>query len=181
MSGVTATTSTGKLSGEALSSTAMCSARNPSTHARPAEIYGTPATISVASLFGDPTINLIPVAPLASQGLPKIGVGGASLSLPAGYAHLAGKACVLGLRAEHIAVEEKTSPESFPVEVVAVTPLNEKTLLLLRTGDGREILASEAGTSESPRRHGPAFARFDPGAALLFESDSGRRIAPQAA
>ncbi len=103
------------------------------------------------------------------------------MSLPAEYAHLAGKACVLGLRAEHVAVEDKPSPESFPVEVVAVTPLNEKTLLLLRTGDGREILASEAGTSEASRRHGPAFARFDPGTALLFESDSGRRIAPQAA
>ncbi len=149
--------------------------------ARPAEIYRTPATIGVASLFGDPTINLISVAPLASAAGPKVGVGGASLSLPPGYAHTAGKTCVLGLRAENIAVEDKNSPESFPVEVVAVTPLNEKTLLLLRTDDGGEILASEAGTNEAPRRHGPAFARFDPGAALLFESVSGRRIAPQVA
>jgi multiple sugar transport system ATP-binding protein len=160
---------------------AVLSDREFTQIARPAEIYGKPATVSVARLFGDPTINLIPVAPLASPGGTQIGVGGASLSLPPGFAHLAGKACVLGLRAEHIAVEDKTSPESFPVEVVAVTPLNEKTLLLLRTGDGREILASEAGASEAPRRHGPAFARFEPKTALLFESDSGRRIAPQAA
>ena len=149
--------------------------------APPAEIYGKPATMSVARLFGDPTINLIPVSPLASPTGPKIGVGGASLSLPAGYAHTAGKSCFLGLRAETIAVEDRNSAESFPVEVVAVTPLNEKTLLLLRTDDGREILASEAGTDEAPRRHGPAFARFEPGAALLFDSASGRRIAPQSA
>ena len=149
--------------------------------ARPAEIYGKPATTNVARLFGDPTINLIPVAPLASPAGPKIGVGGASLSLPPGYAHAVGKSCVLGLRAKSIAVEDKSSPEAFPVDVVAVTPLNEKTLLLLRAGDGREILASEAGTDEAPRRHGPAFARFDPGAALLFESASGRRIAPEPA
>ena len=135
----------------------------------------------VASLFGDPTINLIPVEPLASPAGPKIGVGGTSLSLPPGYAHMAGRTCVLGLRAEDIAVEDEASPESFPVEVVAVTPLNEKTLLLLRTDDGREILASEAGTDEAPRRHGPAFARFGPRAVLLFESASGRRIAPHAA
>jgi multiple sugar transport system ATP-binding protein len=83
------------------------------------------------------------------------------------------------LRAEAIAVEDNNSPESFPVEVVAVTPLNEKTLLLLRADDGREILASEAGTDEALRRHGPAFARFDPRAALLFDSASGRRLAPQ--
>jgi len=160
---------------------AVLSDREFTQIARPAEIYGKPATISVARLFGDPTINLIPVAPLASPGGTQIGVGGASVSLPPGFAHLAGRACVLGLRAEHVTVEDRISPESFPVEVVAVTPLNEKTLLLLRTGDGREILASEAGASEASRRHGPAFARFDPKTALLFESDSGRRIAPQAA
>jgi multiple sugar transport system ATP-binding protein len=147
---------------------------------RPIDIYGQPATTGVASLFGDPTINLISVAPLGSPEGPKVEVGGASLSLPSGYAHTAGKTCILGLRAESITVEEENSPESFPVEVVAVTPLNEKTLLLLRTDDGHEILASEAGTNEAPRRHGPAFARFDPRAALLFERINGRRIPPQA-
>ncbi len=149
--------------------------------AKPSEIYKEPVSLSVARLFGDPTINLIPVEPLASPGGPKIGVGGASLSLPPGYARAAGKSCVLGLRPESIAVETHGSPESFGVEVVAVTPLNEKTLLLLRTDDGREILASEAGTDEAPRRHGPAYARFDPGAVLLFEAASGRRIPPHSA
>jgi len=62
-----------------------------------------------------------------------------------------------------------------------VTPLNERTLLLLRTDDGREILASEAGTNEAPRRYGPAFARFDADAVLLFDPASGRRLVPQAA
>ena len=160
---------------------AVLSDREFTQIARPAEIYGKPATMSVARLFGDPTINLIPVAPLASPAGMKIGVGGASVSLPPGFGDLAGKPCMLGVRAETIAVEDSSSPDSFPVEVVAVTPLNEKTLLLLRTNDGREVLASEAGTGEAPRRHGPAFARFDPSAALLFDGASGRRIAPQAA
>ena len=89
-----------------------------------------------------------------------------------------GKPCVLGLRAENIVVEDTAAPDSIPVEVVAVTPLNERTLLLLRTDDGREILASEAGTNEAPRRHGPAFARFDAEAILLFDPATGRRIVP---
>jgi len=160
---------------------AVLSDREFTQVARPAEIYREPATMSVARLFGDPTINLIPVAPLASPAGMKIGVGGASVSLPPGFGDLAGKPCMLGVRAETIAVEDSSSPDSFAVEVVAVTPLNEKTLLLLRTNDGREVLASEAGTAEAPRRHGPAFARFDPSAALLFDGASGRRIAPQAA
>jgi multiple sugar transport system ATP-binding protein len=160
---------------------AVLSDRDFAQIARPAEIYGRPATVNVASLFGDPTINLMPVEPLASSTGPKIAIGGAALSLPPGYGHMAGKACVLGLRAENIVVADSSSPESVPVEVVAVTPLNERTLLLLRTDDGREILASEAGTNEAPRRHGPAFARFDAEAVLLFDPASGRRIVPQSA
>jgi multiple sugar transport system ATP-binding protein len=149
--------------------------------ARPAEIYVRPATVNVASLFGDPTINLMPVEPLASSTSLQIHIGGAALSLPPGYRHMSGKACVLGLRAENILVEDMITPESFPVEVVAVTPLNERTILLLRTNDGREVLASEAGTNEAPRRHGAAFARFDAGTVLLFDPGSGRRIVPQSA
>ncbi len=149
--------------------------------AEPGEIYRQPATLGVARLFGDPTINVIPVEPLAAPAGLQISVGGALLSLPQSYAHAAGKSCVLGIRPESIAVEALNSPESFAVDVVAVTPLNEKTLLLLRAADGREILASEAEMDESPRRHGPAYARFDPGAVLLFEAESGRRIPPQSA
>jgi multiple sugar transport system ATP-binding protein len=149
--------------------------------ATPAEIYREPATLGVARLFGDPTINVIPVQPALANGVPMVSVGGKTLSLPASFAHAAGQACSLGLRPESIEVEETAAPDSFPVEVIAVTPLNEKTVLLLRTQDGRELLASEAGTDEAPRRHGPAHARFDPGAILLFEADSGRRIPPRAA
>jgi multiple sugar transport system ATP-binding protein len=160
---------------------AVLSDRDFAQIARPAEVYRSPATIDVASLFGDPTINLMAVDPQASPTGPKIRIGGATLSLPVGYGHMTGKPCALGLRAENIVVEDIASPESIPVEVVAVTPLNERTLLLLRTDDGHEILASEAGTDEAPRRHGPAFARFDAEAVLLFDPTSGRRIVPQSA
>ena len=54
---------------------AVLSDRDFAQIALPAEIYRTPATLNVASLFGDPTINLIPVEPVASSTGPKIGVG----------------------------------------------------------------------------------------------------------
>jgi multiple sugar transport system ATP-binding protein len=160
---------------------AVLSDRDIAQIARPAEIYRTPATLNVASLFGDPTINLIPLELLPSSSGPKFAIGGAELSLPTGYGPMAGKLCVLGLRAENVVVEDIGTAESIPVEVVAVTPLNERTLLLLRTDDGREILASEAGTNEAPRRHGPAFARFEAESILLFDPTSGRRIISQPA
>lgn len=147
--------------------------------AAPAAVYREPATLGVARLFGDPTINIIPAEPSLREGRPMFSLGGVSLSLPARYAHVAGKSCMLGVRPEAIFVEEAPSAESFPVEVVAITPLNEKSVLLLRTYDGREILAAEAGDEGASRRHGAACARLDPDAILVFDAADGRRIAPQ--
>jgi multiple sugar transport system ATP-binding protein len=134
--------------------------------------------LGVARLFGDPTINVVPATPALRDGTPVFDLSGTSLSLPRHYAQVAGKACMLGIRPEALTVEETASPESFPVEVVAITPLNEKSVLLLRTADGRELLAAEAGNEEVSRRHGPAHARFDPDAVLVFDAASGRRIPP---
>ena len=78
---------------------AVLSDRDFAQIARPAEIYRTPATLNVASLFGDPTINLIPVEPLASSDGPKIGIGGATLSLPPGYGRPGPSLQVPGARA----------------------------------------------------------------------------------
>lgn len=149
--------------------------------ATPAEIYETPATLGVARLFGDPTINLVPVEPRSGPTGPTVAIAGASLPIPVAYRHAIGKPCMLGLRPEAILVDDDRASDSFPVEVVAVTPLNEKTVLLLRTAEGAEILASEAGNRDETRRHGAARASFDPGAILLFDAGTGRRIPPQSA
>ena len=149
--------------------------------ASPAEVYLEPATTGVARLFGDPTINLLPATPSLRGGEPVFSLGGAAMTLPERLAHIAGISCMIGLRPESVTVEDAPAPTSFPVEVVAATPLNEKLVLLLRTSDGLEILAAEAGSEEVSRRHGPAFARFDRDAALVFDAASGRRIAPRTA
>jgi multiple sugar transport system ATP-binding protein len=147
--------------------------------ATPSEVYREPATLGVARLFGDPTINILPAGLSLRDGLPVFELGGASIALPRRYAHAVGKACMLGVRPEAIVVEDTPSTSSFPVEIVAITPLNEKTVLLLRTFEGREILAAEAGAEGSSRRHGTACARLDPDAILVFDAATGRRIAPQ--
>ena len=148
--------------------------------ATPERIYREPASIGVARLFGDPTVNLIPVEPIMRPEGLTVHVGGCILPLARCYEHSAGRACMLGLRPEAIIVDERPTGDGFPVELEAVTPLNEKTLLLLRVNDGRELLASEAGDDAAPRRHGPAHARFNPDSVLLFDAASGARIAPQA-
>ena len=150
--------------------------------ASPDEIYGAPASVAVARLFGDPTINLIPARVAASGGQASAEIAGQSVALDPRYAQEDGREVMLGLRPEAIAVAEVAAPGALPAELAAVTPLNERVVMLLHLSDGRELLASapeEAGGET--RRHGPAFVIFDPADILLFERDSGRRIEPTGA
>jgi len=147
--------------------------------ARPAEVYREPASLGVARLFGDPTVNLIPTTPGMSGTGPAFDLGGVSVAISPAYAHAVGRPCVIGVRPESIAVAVEPTPGSFPVEVVAVTPLNEKTVLLLRASGGRELLAAESGEGGQSRRHGPAHATFDRDAMLVFDAASGLRVAPR--
>jgi len=64
------------------------------------------------------------------------------------------------------------------VDVVAVTPLNEKSVLLLTMEGSREVLASEAGDRDEPRLTGPAHIAFDMDTVLLFDRASGQRFIP---
>ncbi len=148
--------------------------------ATPTEIYREPATLDVARLFGDPSINLVRVEPLIRSEALTVHFAGCVLPIPKDYETAAGRNCMLGLRPEAIMVDNVPWPDAFPIDVAAVTPLNEKTLLLLRAHDGQELMASEAGLEEEPRRRGPAHARFDPNAVLLFDAESGKRIPPRA-
>ncbi|RMH45988.1 MAG: ABC transporter ATP-binding protein [Alphaproteobacteria bacterium] len=143
----------------------------------PADIYLRPATIGIAQLFGDPAVNLLDVVPAADEGV-HVALSGRRLSLDPGYAHAAGRACVLGLRPEAIGfAPDPAAPDAVPVTVEAETPLNEKIVTLVVTAGGREILVSRPLGTPGPAM-GPAAIRIDSARALLFDRATGRRIAP---
>jgi multiple sugar transport system ATP-binding protein len=144
----------------------------------PERIYAAPASIGVARLFGDPTLNLVEVEPKLVDGAPEVMVGGAAIRLPEGYAAAAGGHYLLGLRPEALQLVDGQAPGTVAVDLVAVTPLNEKSVLLVTMEGGRELLASEAGDRDEPRRTGPSRLAVDLDALLLFERDSGRRFIP---
>jgi multiple sugar transport system ATP-binding protein len=144
----------------------------------PARIYAEPVNVGVARLFGDPTLNLIEVAPQLVDGAVEIRLGGTTLKLPAGYGAATGGNYLLGLRPEALRMVDGPAPGAIAVELVAVTPLNEKSVLLFTMPGGEELLASEPGDRDEPRRTGPAHVALDLDAALLFERDSGRRFIP---
>ncbi len=131
----------------------------------PLELYDNPANQFVAGFIGSPAMNFVPG---------KVNAGGisvgAGIELPNPTSNLEpGRAVLLGVRPEHLAVD----PSGVPVEVVVVEP----------TGADTQIFCKLAGTDVTAvvrERHA-----FQPGAAVrlkpqltyLFDPSSGARLA----
>lgn len=144
----------------------------------PEEIYERPASVAAARLFGDPTINLIPVEPTVNGTGLSVSIANARMPLKARYEGAAGRPCLLGIRPEAIRLSAESGPETLPVEIVAVTPLHERQVTLLHTADGAELFASEpaSGNGAPIIGKGRVYASFDSAKALLFDRESGIRL-----
>ncbi|MBW8729168.1 MAG: ABC transporter ATP-binding protein [Inquilinus limosus] len=138
----------------------------------PAGIYGKPQDTRIARLFGDPPINLIETS--AQDG--RISIAGTAFPAPAALP--AGKPCLVGLRPEDVEVRFEPAEDAVPVDLEAVTPLNVRTVMLLRAADGTEILASrpEDQGDDLGRGRRRAWARPDLARALCFDRETGARL-----
>lgn len=149
----------------------------------PEALYDEPVNVEVARLFGDPTINLYPCRPEPGADGPTAPLFGGQVPLGRGAAGLAGREVVVGIRSEDVEVSVEALPGGVPAELDAVTPLNVRAVLYLRTKDDRELLATvaEDDALRFGRGHRPVWARVAPGRCLLFDPASGGRVLPAAA
>jgi multiple sugar transport system ATP-binding protein len=138
--------------------------------ATPHDVYATPASMEVAKLFGDPTINLLPSK--VEQGT--IQVLGRNVPAPA-----ASGAVFAGLRPEHLTVNRTPTAGGIPCELDAVMPVNVRSVLYLRGPAGEEILATvgESEAAKFGRDHRQVWVDFAPEHVLLFDAATGARIA----
>ncbi|WP_315754438.1 MULTISPECIES: ABC transporter ATP-binding protein [unclassified Bradyrhizobium] len=145
--------------------------------ARPEEIYARPASVAVARLFGDPSINLAEVTPVAEQGRLTASVAGALIRLDAdGLPTNMRERCWLGVRPDDVVVTRDGGEGAIPARIVAVTPIHERAVVLLRFADGSEWLAALAPEALEADADEDVFVRFAPDAALLFDHATGDRI-----
>ena len=88
------------------------------------------------------------------------------LPLPGELAALAGRDVMVGIRAEDIEIALEPVPGAVPVELDAVTPLNVRAVLYLRSQDGKELLATvaEDDALRFGRGHRPVWVRSGAGA-----------------
>ena len=145
--------------------------------ATPSEIYRNPATLAVARLFGDPAINLAESDVAANGTAASVMLAGDPVPIDGAYRTLAGRAVTIGVRPEAIRLQNG-GEDGLKATVQAVTPLNERVVLLLRTDHGWECLASLPSSAASiPAAESTVRIAFDPEGTHLFDRATGARLA----
>ena len=144
--------------------------------ASPEEIYAAPASVAVARLFGDPSINLAEVGTFAEHGALLGTIAGANVRLGSADGQPSDQACWLGVRPEDLAISSTGGDGAIPARILAVTPMHEKAVLLLRLIDGTEWLAALPPEAPQSAADDNVFVHFAPEAALLFDRATGMRV-----
>ena len=144
--------------------------------ASPEEIYAAPASVAVARLFGDPSINLAEIGAFAVQGALSGTVAGVNVRLGPADGQPPDRLCWLGVRPEDLAISSAGGDGAIPARVLAVTPMHEKAVLLLRLADGTEWLAALPPDAPQGAADDNVFVHFAPEAALLFDRATGVRV-----
>ena len=141
--------------------------------AAPGAIYGEPANVEIARLFGDPTINLYRCRPQDGA----VQLFGDRVRVD-GMANVSGREVLIGIRAEDVEVATEPVPDAVPAELDAVTPLNVRAVLYLRGRNGEELLATvaEDDALRFGRGHRAVWARLRPERFLAFDPATGARL-----
>ena len=136
--------------------------------AAPPTVYSQPANLEIARLFGDPTINLFPM-PAAGGRVGAVRPDAAVARANSPRWPSATSRWVFAPRISRSRLEPV--PGAVPVELDAVTPLNVRTVLYLRSQDGKELLATvaEDDALRFGRGHRPVWTRLRPERFLAFD------------
>jgi len=149
--------------------------------AAPATVYRAPASVEVARLFGDPTINLLPCRLEAWGDGCGVTLFGRKLPVAASYLRAVGHDVIAGLRPEHVVVRETEMSSAIAFDLDAVMPVNVRSVLYLRGPAGVELLATvaESDAGKFGRGHRKVWIDFAPEDLLLFDAATGARLAPR--
>ena len=140
----------------------------------PEDIYLMPATLGVARLFGDPAINTMATRVDASGASVSVIIAGIRIAIDPAYGQYAGRAVTFGVRPDAVDI---TATQGLAATVMAVTPLNERTVLLLQSGGGWEFLASLPSSSTTiPEPGTKLHASFAASGTHLFDGQTGERF-----
>ncbi|MFM8701407.1 MAG: ABC transporter ATP-binding protein [Hyphomicrobiales bacterium] len=142
----------------------------------PAEIYGRPANIFVATFMGSPAMNLVPGRTVAGNA---IQLEGTDVTLPLPHsagALAAGREVLFGLRPEWFALSEAVLPGHHPItaHVEVLEPTGPDIYVSMRIG-GREVMARLPAGADIRTGVDQAF-QINLEKAVVFDAGSGQVI-----
>jgi multiple sugar transport system ATP-binding protein len=142
--------------------------------ATPEDIYLRPATLNVAKLFGDPSINTAETEITVTGKQAHVRIHGANIAVSSAHASRAGRKVVFAVRPEAVVLSEKGP--GLDCSVTAVTPLNERVVLLLKSQGDWEFLASLPSSATIPLPATTLRASFEAEGTHLFDHATGERL-----
>jgi multiple sugar transport system ATP-binding protein len=142
--------------------------------ATPRDIYEKPATLQVARLFGDPVINTLDVTLAQSGKNITVDIAGYNITVDNNVKPHLGKPVVMAVRPD--AVSLRTSKAGISATVMAITPLNERTVLLLQAANNWEFLASLPSSTATPKADSKVIASFGSADLHFFDKETGERL-----
>jgi multiple sugar transport system ATP-binding protein len=144
--------------------------------AAPDDIYLKPATLGVAQHFGDPSINTADTKVEVAGKAVNVTLGRVKVPIAGSYSSYGGRLVTIGVRPEAIEINASTGA-GLAAKVMAVTPFNERTVLLLHSEGGWEFLASLPSSANNiPESGARVKATFAAGGTHLFDKITGERL-----
>ena len=144
--------------------------------ATPEDIYLKPATLGVARLFGDPSINTADTKVEITGKTVNITLGGVKVPIDSAYSSYGDLDVTFGVRPEAVEINAPRGA-GLMAKVMAVTPLNERTVLLLHSEGGWEFLASlPSSATNIPEPGAEVKATFAASGTHLFDKTTAERL-----
>ena len=142
----------------------------------PEDIYSKPATLGVARLFGDPSINTADTKVEVAGKAVNVTLGGVKVPVDDAYKQHDTRDVTFGVRPEAVEINA-ANRAGLMAEVLAVTPLNERTVLLLHSEGGWEFLASlPSSATNIPEPGTRVKTSFTASGTHLFDKTTAERI-----
>ncbi len=141
----------------------------------PMELFNNPANTFVAGFLGSPPMNQMK-GTLTETGAR---IGSAEIRLDEATASQAGRDVIVGIRPEHVTLEQGAETSALPIELDLVEPLGSEALLHARFGDDNLVFKTE---TQGDIRHlsGINEVHIPSSLVKIFDAATGRALAIEA-
>ncbi|MEM7472334.1 MAG: sn-glycerol-3-phosphate ABC transporter ATP-binding protein UgpC [Pseudomonadota bacterium] len=137
----------------------------------PMELFNNPANTFVAGFLGSPPMNQ--VRGVMTQTGAKI--GGAEVALPGARPSDAGRDVIVGVRPEHVTLEQGADSTALPIELDLVEPLGSEALLHARFGADNMVFKTDTN-GEIAHLSGVKQVYVPHALVKIFDAETGRAL-----